>query len=440
MERYSEYKDSGIYYIPLIPSSWNVLKGKILFKEEKRPIRQQDEIVTCFRDGQVTLRKNRRLEGFTNSLKEIGYQGIRKGDLVIHNMDAFAGAIGVSDSDGKGTPVYAVCTPIREDVNQYYYCFLLRFLAKIGFIQSLAKGIRERSSDFRYGDFKELLLPVPSRAEQDAIVSYLDAATSKIDKAIVMQQKMIDLLNERKQIIIQNAVTKGLDENVEMKDSGVEWIGMIPKHWEISSIKHLINLLTDYDANGSFADIAQNCNINNGTPYAWMVRTTDLVNKRYGIVNGNNYCDKKTYDYLSKSSLSINDIIIAKRGDIGKAFLIPDINVPMTLAPNTYLLKTIKAKINNNFLYYALSSKYGKDAMTIFNKSTTLGALYKDDVKALPIACPPLTEQIVIAAHLDKEMQRFDSAITNCQRQITLLQERKQIIINEVVTGKVKVS
>lgn len=380
------------------------------------------------------------MEGFTNSLKEIGYQGIRKGDLVIHNMDAFAGAIGVSDSDGKGTPVYAVCTPIREDVNQYYYCFLLRFLAKIGFIQSLAKGIRERSSDFRYGDFKELLLPVPSRAEQDAIVSYLDAATSKIDKAIVMQQKMIDLLNERKQIIIQNAVTKGLDENVEMKDSGVEWIGMIPKHWEISSIKHLINLLTDYDANGSFADIAQNCNINNGTPYAWMVRTTDLVNKRYGIVNGNNYCDKKTYDYLSKSSLSINDIIIAKRGDIGKAFLIPDINVPMTLAPNTYLLKTIKAKINNNFLYYALSSKYGKDAMTIFNKSTTLGALYKDDVKALPIACPPLTEQIVIAAHLDKEMQRFDSAITNCQRQITLLQERKQIIINEVVTGKVKVS
>ena len=93
MERYSEYKDSGNYYIPLIPSSWNVLKGKILFKEEKRPIRQQDEIVTCFRDGQVTLRKNRRLEGFTNSLKEIGYQGIRKGDLVIHNMDALQGLL-----------------------------------------------------------------------------------------------------------------------------------------------------------------------------------------------------------------------------------------------------------------------------------------------------------------------------------------------------------
>lgn len=178
MERYSEYKNSGVYYIPQIPSEWNVLKGKILFKQEKRPVNKEDEIVTCFRDGEVTLRKNRRLEGFTNSLKEIGYQGIRKGDLVIHNMDAFAGAIGVSDSDGKGTPVYAVCTPIREDANQFYYCYLLRFLAKTGFIQSLAKGIRERSTDFRYGDFKELLLPVPSRAEQDAIVRYLDFATS----------------------------------------------------------------------------------------------------------------------------------------------------------------------------------------------------------------------------------------------------------------------
>ena len=288
-----------------------------------------------------------------------------------------------------------------------------------------------------FGQVLSLLPPLP---EQDAIVRYLDSATSELDKAIAMQQKMIDLLNERKQIIIQNAVTKGLDENVEMKESGVEWIGRIPKHWDVKPIKHLISLLTDYDANGSFADIAQNCNINNGAPYAWMVRTTDLVNRRYGIVNGNNYCDRKTYNYLSKSSLSVNDIIIAKRGDIGKVFLIPNVDVPMTLAPNTYLLKTLENKINNNYLYYALSSKYGKESMTIFNKSTTLGALYKDDVKALPIACPHLYEQQQIAAYLDSEMQKFDTAITNCQRQITLLQERKQIIINEVVTGKVRVS
>lgn len=426
MERYSEYKDSGIYYIPLIPSSWNVLKGKILFKEEKRPIRQQDEIVTCFRDGQVTLRKNRRLEGFTNSLKEIGYQGIRKGDLVIHNMDAFAGAIGVSDSDGKGTPVYAVCTPIREDVNQYYYCFLLRFLAKIGFIQSLAKGIRERSSDFRYGDFKELLLPVPSRAEQDAIVSYLDAATSKIDKAIVMQQKMIDLLNERKQIIIQNAVTKGLDENVEMKDSGVEWIGMIPKHWEILKLKRCAFIKTGttpptnerkYFEGGRISWFTPGDMNNMHLEFASKMITQKAIDDKVGrlfpaktiyfVGIGATVAKVSACDFEASSNQQINAIICNKSLDYRFA---------------TYVLKSEQEFIRNMANY------------------VTLPIINQSDTGLIDMIVSPKSEQQAIVAYLDKQMQRFDSAISNCQRQIALLQERKQIIINEVVTGKVKVS
>src|SRR5690554_4402883 len=114
IKKYSAYKDSGIEWIGDIPEHWEVRKANWLFKREKRLARSIDEVITCFRDGEVTLRKNRRVEGFTNSLKEIGYQGIRRGDLVIHAMDAFAGAIGVSDSEGKGTPVYSVCTPKIE--------------------------------------------------------------------------------------------------------------------------------------------------------------------------------------------------------------------------------------------------------------------------------------------------------------------------------------
>ncbi|MQN13798.1 restriction endonuclease subunit S [Prevotella copri] len=433
MERYREYKDSGIYYIPLIPSSWNVLKGKILFKEEKRPIRQQDEIVTCFRDGQVTLRKNRRLEGFTNSLKEIGYQGIRKGDLVIHNMDAFAGAIGVSDSDGKGTPVYAVCTPIREDVNQYYYCFLLRFLAKIGFIQSLAKGIRERSSDFRYGDFKELLLPVPSRAEQDAIVSYLDAATSKIDKAIVMQQKMIDLLNERKQIIIQNAVTKGLDENVEMKNSGVEWIGMIPKHWEIKRLKYVMHSYGRIGFRGYGTD--------------------DIVDEGQGAItlSPSNIQDssmdysKKTYlswkKYYESPEIMIKngDVLMVKTGSsYGKCAVVKDLPMECTINPQLVVFK--EHKEFSEFLAYSFQTTFAKCFINTSVIGGTIPTISQEKINNYIFPFPSKSEQQAIVAYLDKEMQRFDSAITNCQRQIAFLQERKQIIINEVVTGKVKVS
>ena len=422
MERYSEYKDSGIYYIPLIPSSWNVLKGKILFKEEKRPIRQQDEIVTCFRDGQVTLRKNRRLEGFTNSLKEIGYKGIRKGDLVIHNMDAFAGAIGVSDSDGKGTPVYAVCTPIREDVNQYYYCFLLRFMAKIGFIQSLAKGIRERSTDFRYGDFKELLLPVPSRAEQDAIVRYLDAATSKIDKAIAMQQKMIDLLNERKQIIIQNAVTKGLDENVEMKDSGVEWIGMIPKHWGLYPLRKYLNVNSKRNMpNAQLLSVTREEGV--------IVRNTESKEENHNFIPD----DLSNYKYVRKGQFVINKMkswqgsygVSNFNGIVSPAYFVYDLNYPNT----TYFSMAIRSKMFSPFF-----SKYSKGIRI------DQWDLVPEALKIIPFLEPPVEEQIEIVEYLGNLIPKIESKISNCQRQITLLQERKQIIINEVVTGKVKVS
>src|SRR5437660_12579346 len=116
LKPYSEYKDIGQPWVGAVPAHWRTERGKRLFIRMQRPASDEDQTVTCFRDGIVTFRKNRRLRGFTEALKEIGYQGVRVGDLVIHAMDAFAGAIGVSDSDGKGSPVYQVCQP-RGDVN-----------------------------------------------------------------------------------------------------------------------------------------------------------------------------------------------------------------------------------------------------------------------------------------------------------------------------------
>lgn len=147
--RYPEYKDSDIPWIGRVPADWGSLRLANVFRLNARPVRDSDEIITAFRDGQVTLRSKRREEGFTNAVKEIGFQGILKGDLVIHAMDAFAGAIGVSDADGKSTPVYSVRTPVHDGINVRYFGFLLRYMALSGFINSLAKGIRERSTDFR---------------------------------------------------------------------------------------------------------------------------------------------------------------------------------------------------------------------------------------------------------------------------------------------------
>lgn len=431
MEKYSSYKDSGIYFIPDIPSSWEVLKAKYLFNEEKRAVRPEDEIVTCFRDGQVTLRKNRRVEGFTNSMKEIGYQGVRKGDLVIHNMDAFAGAIGVSDSDGKATPVYACCTPKRENINQYYYCYLLRYLARNGFILSLAKGIRERSTDFRFNDFKELFLPVPSRAEQDAIVSYLDTVTSKIDAAIAQQQKMIELLNERKQIIINNAVTKGLDPNVKMKDSGVEWIGEIPEGWEVRRLGSIGSTINGVSHDSSY--------FGEGDPF---VSYSDVYK---------NYSLPKSVSGLAKSSIQERKIFSVEKGDV---FFTRTSETAEEIGLTSVCLETISNAVFAGFLirfrpqadllipdfsmYYFRAhihrSYFVKEMNLVIRAS-----LSQQLLRGLPVLLPPLQEQIKIANFLNCKINEIDSCIKSKTMQITLLQERKQIIINEVVTGKVKV-
>ena len=190
MKQYDKYKQTSIPWLNNIPSHWEEMRAKYLFKKENRAPIESDEVITCFRDGVVTLRSNRRTTGFTESFKEIGYQGIKKGDLVIHQMDAFAGATGVSDSDGKGTPVYSVCTAINNNVSTTYYAKIIRLMGINGYIQSLYRGIRERSSDFRFDTFARQILPFPPLAEQEKIVEFLERKTNKIDAYVTERERV----------------------------------------------------------------------------------------------------------------------------------------------------------------------------------------------------------------------------------------------------------
>lgn len=435
MQRYDSYKPSGIYFLSEFPSGWKIRKGKYLFNEENRPVHPGDEIVTCFRDGQVTLRKNRRVEGFTNSLKEIGYQGVRKGDLVIHNMDAFAGAIGISDSAGKATPVYSCCTPQSAEISQYYYCYLLRYLARNGFILSLAKGIRERSTDFRFNDFKELYLPVPSRAEQDAIVSYLDTATAKIDAAIAQQQKMIDLLNERKQIIINRTVTKGLNPNAKMKDSGVEWIGEIPEGWEINKFKNLYKTRTGI----TFTK-------------AELVEFGERVISYGQIHSKDNWRASVNPELIRYIPMTLTEGKIgalAEKGD----FLFADTSEDFEGCGNNVYIDTeepiyagyhtILAKCNNNqcgaYLAYLFASTKWRGQIRSMVNGVKVYSITQSIIKNASVILPSIDEQKAIADYIKNRVIVIDKAIKSHYQKISLLQERKQIIINEVVTGKVKV-
>ena len=200
-------RDSGIPWLGMIPKHWPLLRAKYLWKEQSLPIREGDEMVTCFRDGQVTLRKNRREEGFTVGMKELGYQGIRVGQLVLHSMDAFAGAIGVSDSDGKCTPEYIICDAIRDDIHHPYYGHLLRVMALNGFVQATCTAVRERAPRIHFSDFGDMVYPVPPLTEQRAIVAHIATETAKLDALRGSAERTIALLKERRSALISAAVT-----------------------------------------------------------------------------------------------------------------------------------------------------------------------------------------------------------------------------------------
>ena len=141
----------------------------------------------------------------------------------------------------------------------------------------------------------------------------------------------------------------------KMKNSGVEWIGEIPDHWNCSNFKYGIRLLTDFESNGSYEDLRQGVTLDKGKPYAWFVRITDLEKKRFGIVKGNRYCDKTSYNFLKKTKLNPSDLLVAKVGAIGKIWILPSLNEPATLGNNMYLIK-LNSKLNSKFAYFRAGS------------------------------------------------------------------------------------
>ena len=204
----AEMKDSGVEWIGEVPVNWSVLRGKHVYSLLARPVEVDDGVITCFRDGEVTLRSNRRDEGFTIADKEIGYQGIEPGDLVVHGMDGFAGSIGISDSRGKATPVLRV---LDSSENKRYLMYLLRTYANLGVYLSIADGIRVRSCNLSWGKLAELSILVPPADEQHCIAAFLDERCAAIDDAVSREEQIIAKLGEYRKSLIHHAVTGKID-------------------------------------------------------------------------------------------------------------------------------------------------------------------------------------------------------------------------------------
>lgn len=428
MERYSEYKDSGVKWLGEIPSHWEVLKSKFLWREtfENSQSSKEDLLSVSQYTGVTKSMADSRSESLE------GYKIVHKDELVINIMLAWLGGLGVSDFEGVVSPAYCTYKLIRNEKPKFLH-YLYKTPMYLAEFARHSTGVVPSRWRMYTDDFGQVLSLLPPLSEQDAIVRYLDSATSEIDKAIAMQQKMIDLLNERKQIIIQNAVTKGLDENVEMKESGVKSIGRIPIGWKIKKLKYVMRSFGRIGFRG--------------------YGTKDIVDEGQGAITlSPSNIQESSMDYSKRTYLSWNkyyespeimiengDVLMVKTGSsYGKCAIVKNMPTECTINPQLVVFKEHTEM--PEYLAYCFQTSFAKFFINTSVIGGTIPTISQEKINNYVFPFPMKSEQQQIVTYLDSEMQRFDSAITNCQRQITLLQERKQIIINEVVTGKVRVS
>lgn len=419
MERYKEYKDSGVKWLGEIPSHWEIFRNKDIFHERKYAVGKNS--------GNYTLLSLTKRGVIIRNMDDGGkfptefdtYKVVEPGDFVFcfFDVDETPRAVGLSSEYGMITGAYTVLRQSIANSQYLYYYYLSIDEAKA--LKPLYTGLRKTVP---LNAFMSMQIYLPPRAEQDAIVRYLDSATSEIDKAIAMQQKMIDLLNERKQIIIQNAVTKGLDENVEMKESGVEWIGRIPKHWEVNPLRKYLKVCSKRNMpDAQLLSVTREEGV--------IIRNIESKEENHNYIPD----DLSNYKYVQKGQFVINKMK-SWQGSYGVS------NYDGIVSPAYFVYDLMY--YNKEYFSLAIRSKKFSPFFSKYSKGIRIDQwdLMPEALKIIPFLEPPVEEQNAIVHFLKDIIPRINDNITNCQRQITLLQERKQIIINEVVTGKVRVS
>lgn len=413
MQSYDSYKDSGIQWLGEIPSHWEMQRWRFLLVENNEKNTEcKEKVQLQFRYGDIVRKANQ--DDDANVLETISkYTVVAPNDIMINglnlNYDFISQRVAQVKEHGVITSAYVSLRPTSLACSRYYTYFLKSMDFKKMF-HGMGTGIRLTLS---YNELKNQFIPFPSIEEQQAIASYLDTATAKIDEAIAQQQKMIDLLNERKQIIINNAVTKGLNPNAKMKPSGIDWIGNIPEHWELKQYRHLFYNL-DYLRQPITAD------------------ERSRNNPQFDYYGASGIIDKIDYYNVDDKVLLI--------GEDGANLLMR--NLPLIYKAegkfwvnnHAHILKPIQD--DYDFMAYVMEAA----DYTLFITGSAQPKLSQSNLNAVKLPIPPIEEQQSIVKYLEQRTGKIDISISNTTKQIALLQERKQIIINDVVTGKVRIA
>ena len=432
LQKYPTYKPSGVEWLGEIPEHWGVTRVKNIFRlvVEPAPKNNDFELLSVYTDIGVKPRAELEERGNKASTTD-GYWFVKKGDIVVNKLLAWMGAIGVSNYDGVTSPAYDILrAKVQLESNFYHYLF--RNEACVSELRKHSRGIMDMRLRLYFDKFGNVLIPFPNYLEQQKIVAFLESKTALIDKAIALKQKQIELLKERRQILIHRAVTRGLNPDVKLKNSGVEWIGEIPEHWEVKKLGYLANCFP--------SNVDKHSKINERQ--VRLCNYTDVYKNDYITDEMELMLATASEEQINKFSLQKGDIVITKDSETASDIAVPTyIKEDLTNVVCGYHLAMIRVyqKSYSKYLFRALQTKLFNVQFEVCSNGITRVGLGSSDLKNGYFLVPSEHEQIQIADYIELGTSKISTAISLKEKEIEKLKEYKSVLINEAVSGKIKV-
>jgi type I restriction enzyme S subunit len=429
----SNLAETSIPWIGQIPTDWDIKPLFSIATENKTKNKDRNENVLSLSYGRIIRRDLSKNFGLLPENFD-GYQVVETGYIIIRSTDLQNDKkslrVGLVKENGVITSAYIGLSPSNTIHPEYLFYYLnMCDLKKVFY--SLGGGLRQ---SLRFEEFKRFPVIVPPIEEQKLISQYLDKKTSQIDSLVETIQKKIDLLKEQRTSLINHYVTKGLDPNVEMKDSGVEWIGEIPKHWEVSRIKHIHQQKIDSFIDGDW--IESPYITDHGIRYI----TTGNIGEGVFKFQGNSFISQNTFDELKCSEVFPGNLVISRLSPpVGRSCIIPDLGHRIVTSVDNVIVR-LKNDLSIYYYNYLFNSARSFENTSTLSRGTTLTRISRTMLGNIETLIPPVDEQIEIVSYLDQRLNPLEKLEENEHNRITLLKEYRQSLISSVVTGKIRVT
>jgi type I restriction enzyme, S subunit len=430
--KYESYKDSGVEWLGEIPIHWTVQRHLGLFNERKEINQPEMELLSVTIEQGVILQSEIFTKKDSSNEDKSKYKVVRKGDLAYNKMRMWQGAIGMSDYDGIVSPAYVILNTHNKEYSKYFH-YLYRTEIFIREANRHSYGLCSDMNSLRYEDFKTIYSPIPPQDEVGRILAFLERTTAEIDEAIAKKQRLIKLLQEQKAILINQAVTKGLNPNVPMRDSGIEWIGEIPEHWEVKRLKYFSYVQSGITLGKTYTG-------HKLVSYPYL----RVANVQYGYFNLNDVAElvlppREAERYFVKSG----DILVTEGGDIDKLGrgMFWEGQIDNCIHQNhIFAIRLNKNIASEYFVSLVMAADSGRKYFTTTAiKTTNLASTNKTKLGNFPILIPPIDEQLQLIEYSKSIDREYDNAISTVSNEVERLNELRHILISSAVTGKIKV-